>query len=95
MVKVIWTDLAVSDLKAIHDYISLDSKAYADKFISKVIDRVDQLEKFPKSGRKVPEFNNEQIRELIEGSYRIIYKIQEDHVGVARVHHAARKIASL
>ena len=33
MVKVIWTEFALEDLKAIHEYISQDSKAYADKFI--------------------------------------------------------------
>ena len=66
MVKVIWTEFALEDLKAIHEYISQDSKVYADKFIENLINRVDQLENLPKSGRSVPEFNSETIRELIE-----------------------------
>jgi toxin ParE1/3/4 len=93
MVKVIWTDLAISDLKSIHEYISRDSKTYADNFISKIIQRVDQLETFPKSGRVVPEFNTEDLRELIIGNYRIVYRIQEGFVGIARVHHSARNIS--
>src|SRR5688572_16005534 len=92
MVKVIWTDLAISDLKSIHDYISRDSKTYADSFVSKIIQRVDQLETFLKSGRVVPEFNTENLRELIIGNYRIVYRIQEGFVGIARVHHSARNI---
>ena len=92
MVKVIWTEFALEDLKAIHEYISQDSKVYADKFIEKLINRVDQLENFPESGRSVPEFSSETIRELIEGNYRIVYKISPDHIGVVRIHHSARQL---
>ncbi len=95
MVKVLWTELALTDLKSIHEYISKDSKSYADKFIDKIIGRVDQLEAFPKSGRKVPEFDSEIIRELIEGNYRIVYKINIDHIGIARIHHSARQLRTL
>jgi len=90
MVKVIWTEFALDDLKSIHEYISKDSKPYADKFLEKLISRVGQLEKFPNSGRPNPEFNSEKIRELIEENYRIVYKINPDHIGIVRVHHAAR-----
>ncbi len=92
MVKVIWTEFALEDLRAIHEYISQDSKVYADKFIEKLIDRVNQLENFSKSGRSVPEFNSETIRELIEGNYRIVYKINPDHIVVVRIHHSARQL---
>jgi toxin ParE1/3/4 len=54
--------------------------------------KVDQLEINPQSGRVVPEFSNEMIRELIEGSYRIIYKINSDFIGIIRIHHSARQL---
>jgi len=92
MVKVIWTDFAIEDLKSIHEFISKDSNRYADRFIEKLINRVDQLENFPKSGRVVPEFNINTIRELIEGNYRIIYKVSPGQVAIVRVHHAARQL---
>ena len=92
MVKTVWTDVAIDDLKSIHEHISRDSKFYADRFIDKLISRVDQLEKYPESGRMVPEFQNETIRELIEGNYRIVYKINPDHIGIVRVHHSAREL---
>ena len=92
MVKVIWSEFALGDLKSIHDYISRDSKGYADKFIEKVYNRVDQLETFPESGRIVPEFDMETIRELIEGNYRIVCKINPDHIGIVRIHHSARQL---
>lgn len=92
MVKVIWTDFAIEDLRSIHDYISQDSKTYADRFVEKLISRVDQLEYLPNSGRVVPEFNNELLRELIEGNYRIIYKLNSDSIGIVRIHHSARQL---
>jgi toxin ParE1/3/4 len=95
MVKIIWTDFAIDDLRSIHNYISLSSKVYADRFIEKLIHRVDQLENYPESGRIVPELNNETIRELIEGNYRIVYKIKPDHIGIVRIHHSARLLENL
>lgn len=92
MVKLIWTEFALEDLRLIHEYISRDSKNYADRFVEKLMNRVDLLKSFPKSGRIVPEFNLESIRELIEGNYRIIYKISTSQVAIIRVHHAARQL---
>ena len=92
MVNVIWTELAIEDLKSIHDYISLDSKVYADRFVEKIFSRVDQLKSHPQSGRVVPEFRAEIIRELIEGRYRIIYKVNPDSIAITRVHHSARDL---
>lgn len=92
MVKIIWTDLAIEDLKSIHEFITKDSKRYADRYIEKLITRVNQLENFPKSGRVVPEFNTSSILELIEGNYRIIYKVNANQVAILRVHHSARQL---
>jgi len=90
MVKILWTELAIDDLKNIHDYISKESIVYANNMIEKIVSRVDQIEQFPESGRIVPEFRKRSLRELIEGSYRIIYKIHRQYIGIIRIHHSAR-----
>jgi len=90
MVKIVWTQQAIDDLKSIHDYISAESKVYAKRMIEKLIACVHQLERFPESGRIVPELGQNSIRELIEGNYRIVYKINPDHIGIVRIHHSAR-----
>lgn len=95
MVKIIWTEFAVDDLRSIHSFISKDSKKYADRFIDKLIARTDQLEKNPNSGRIVPEFNVETVRELIEGNYRIIYTVDHEFVAIVRIHHSARQLKSV
>ena len=86
------TKKSLKDLKAINDYISLDSAFYAARFISKLIERVDQLIEFPESGRVVPEKNQPEIRELIEGNYRIFYQLRKEKITILRIHTAARKI---
>jgi toxin ParE1/3/4 len=53
MVKLIWTEVAIEDLKSIHDFIAQDSKVYAERLIEKIILRVDQLSDYPQSGRIV------------------------------------------
>jgi len=96
MAKIIWTNLALDDLRAIYDYVAQDSPKYADRLMDRIIERVGVLEQHPKIGRKVPEFDNELIRELIEGNYRIIYRINSEiEIGITRVHHAARLLKEL
>jgi plasmid stabilization system protein ParE len=42
-------------------------------------------------GRMVPEFSQKSIRELIEGNYRIIYRIKnKNQVDILRIYHVAR-----
>ena len=95
MEKIEWSELALSDLQSIHEYISQDSAFYADKLIDRIAGRIDQLENFPQSGRVVPELNNEMIRELIEGRYRIVYQIKGGQIGIARIHHSAMILKNL
>ena len=95
MVKIVWTHLAIADLKNIHEYISAESKVYADRMIEKFLSRVALLNVFPEAGRIVPEFGQKSIRELPEGNYRIVYKIHKDHIGITRVHHTARNLRKI
>jgi len=93
MGKIIWTRSSLRDIKQIHEYISDDSKFYADRFVNRLVGRVDILEKFPLTGRMAPETEDETIRELIEGNYRIFYKVEKrNDIAVLRIHHAAKNI---
>ena len=91
--KVVWTDEALEDLKLIDEYISRDSKVYASRQVERILAHEENINKFPKAGRFVPEFHNEMIREVFEGNYRIIYRIVNDErVDVLTVVHAAREL---
>lgn len=87
--KVHWTDTAEEHLDAIHDYIALDSPAYAKHMIDRLTRRSMQIADFPLSGHRVPEFDIEQIREIIEGPFRIVYHIKPDQIDILAVIHGA------
>lgn len=74
MARISWTSQALNDLQATGDFISRDAPAFAQVFTDKVFDSVERLENFPRSGRIVPEINQENIREIIVGSYRVFLR---------------------
>jgi len=90
--KVHWTDTAEGHLDAIYAYIALDSLEYARRTIDRLTRRSQQIAEYPFSGRRVPEYNIDQIREVIEGPYRIIYHIKPDQVDVVAVIHGAMDV---
>ena len=91
MVKIVWTELSTIDLKEIFDYIADDSIRYATITTNKIYNRVQPIADNPYIGRMVPEFDEKKIREIIEGNYRIIYRIKSDvQVDILRVYHVAR-----
>ena len=68
MIDVEWTEPALQDLKAIRDYIARDSSYYAEKVVDEAFEKTDLLSVWPNMGRKVPEENDPNIRELIHYS---------------------------
>lgn len=90
--KVHWTRTAESHLDALYKYIERDSPDYAKRIVDRLTARSKQIAEFPSSGRRVPEFDVDQIREVIEGSYRIIYRIKSDQIDVLAVIHGAMDV---
>lgn len=91
MVEVNWTIQSVTDIENIADFIAKDSERYAKIQVNRFFKAVEVLEINPKIGRLVPEFNNETIRELILGNYRIIYHlVSSDLIDILTVHHSRR-----
>ncbi len=90
--KVYWTDTAQRHLDAIYGYIARDSPVYAKRVVDRLTGRSEQIGEFPLSGRIVPEYQMNQIREVIECSYRIIYYIKADQIDVLAVIHGAQEI---
>jgi toxin ParE1/3/4 len=92
-VKVLWTEAALSQLQAIHDYIAQTSSEYALRMVDRLTRRSIQIAEFPFSGRMVPEYELNEVREVFESPYRIIYLIEstESRVEILAVIHGARK----
>lgn len=95
MVQVNWTDSALQDLNDIGDYIAKDSLRYAEITVLRLFESVDILESHPLSGVMTPEFENETIRQIIRGDYRIVYNIiNEFRIDILTVHNCARLITN-
>ncbi len=93
MVKINWTDQAISDLINIAEFIRKDSDKYAILTVKKIRERVKQLKDFPMSGKVVPEYENTEIRELVLGNYRIIYQFHSEYnIDILTLHHSARNL---
>jgi toxin ParE1/3/4 len=90
--KVVWSDNAVADLESIVEYIAQDSGHYAAAFAEKVLKAVEKLGAFPRIGRLVPEYDREDLRELIFQNYRIIYKVEPERVAIAAIVRASRDL---
>ena len=91
MVKVIWNEEAISDIDEIAEYIATDSLAYAMIQTERFFDRVEILKRNPRSGPVVPELNDNKVRQLVEGNYRIIYEIKSNsQIEILCVTHGMR-----
>ena len=90
--RVGWSRRALNDLEGIADYIAADSPAYAGNVVKKIVAHTRMLDQFPRSGRKVPEFDDENVREFIVYSYRIIYRLLEDEVTIVAIVHGRRNL---
>ena len=90
--KVFWSEAAVSQLEAIHAYVAKTSPEYALRVVDRLTRRSIQIASFPFSGRMVPEYELNEVRELIEGSFRMIYLIndEKEQVEVLAVIHTSR-----
>lgn len=97
MIPLVWTRRAIEDVRSIQQFIAQDSPHYARLVMQQLIAAVERLSTIPQSGRVVPEVNNPVIREIIQGSYRIVYRLIQELIHSLTVHHAARllKLASL
>ena len=92
MTEVRWTDQAIEDAESIREFIARDSPRYASLVVERLAGAVERLETLPRSGRVVPEFRDDRLREVMWGSYRIVYQLLDNTVEVLTVYHGARII---
>lgn len=87
--EVIWTNQAIRKVNEIGNQIARDNYSAADKWVREIFSKTDQLIDHPRSGRMVPEYNEPDLREIITGNYRIIYRIRDhqNRVYIQTVRH--------
>ena len=93
MAKIIWSPTSLNDVDAIAEYIARDSPEHASLFIERLLEQTDRLADFPLAGRVIKEINDENSREIIYGSYRIMYLITAEEIWITGIVHGARFFA--
>ncbi|MAT59091.1 MAG: type II toxin-antitoxin system RelE/ParE family toxin [Melioribacteraceae bacterium] len=83
--KIIWSPLSIERLEDIYDHIAQDNISAAQNLINNIIAKVESLVDNTTRGRVTPETNREDIRELFEGEYRIIYRIEKKQISVLTI----------
>jgi plasmid stabilization system protein ParE len=67
------TPQAISDLETIVTFIAKNNPGRARSYGYELIERALSIATFPERGCVVPEIGEASVREIIHGSYRIIY----------------------
>ena len=89
-IKIVWTRQAREDLREIRAFIAREAPVTAAIFVRRLRKSVERLREFPRSGRVVPELNRNDIREILKGNYRIIYRVAESRIEILVIYHSAR-----
>ena len=87
--QIVWSPQSLRDLAGIHKYIGMGSERYADLTVARIFAAVERLINFPQSGRMVPERDEPDIREVIVGRFRVVYRIRNT-IEVVTVFQASR-----
>ena len=95
MTELIWSPRSVADLEEIRAYIETDAPAWADLTVRRLVAAVERLRQFPDSGRMVPERQSPELREVVSGKCRIVYRRRPGTVEIATVFRGSREFSAL
>jgi len=90
VIELVWSPRALTDLEEIRTYIEADSPAWADLTVRRLVASVERLRLYPDSGRIVPERQLPDIREVVSGNFRIVYRRKPDMIEVVTVFRGSR-----
>ncbi|MCC6785451.1 MAG: type II toxin-antitoxin system RelE/ParE family toxin [Planctomycetes bacterium] len=90
-----WTERAANDLVAIGDYIAADDPTAARAWVEKLRRQAMKASRMPRMGRVVPEIARDDVREVFQRSYRIIYRLVDDGIVVLTVFEGHRLLGKL
>ena len=83
---------AEADIADLWDYIAQDDPLAATAFIAALEEQISHLERFPERCPRIPEntYLGTDLRHLLYGPYRTIFRLGEERVIILRVIHGAR-----
>jgi toxin ParE1/3/4 len=91
--KVFWSARAKARLREIYDYIAIDSPTNALAVVDRLSKRSLLLAEEPRADRQVPEYMQEDLREVLVRPWRIIYQVNSDRIYIVTVKHYRQRLA--
>lgn len=85
--RVLWSPLALARVDEVFEVIRWDKPGAAQRWVETLFESVEGLSEFPKRGRMVPEIGREEIRELLLGNYRVVYRVEERFISILTIRH--------
>ncbi len=87
------SESAVLDLEELVGYFERKhAPEVGVRLVEEILNKVETLKSFPDLGRKVPEFDRKDLRELIHRAYRIVYRREEFVVRIIRIWRSEREL---
>jgi plasmid stabilization system protein ParE len=90
--RVVWAPLALERAAEIARYIAADRSAAAARWIDRLVQIAATLGPQPRRGRRVPELDRDDLREVLHGEYRMIYRVDARRVAILTVRHGRRQL---
>ncbi len=89
--RVAWAPIALDRAEEAARYIAGDRPSAAAKWIVGLLEAVAKLRAFPHKDRMVPEVGRAEIREILYGQYRVIYRLEEKRLFILTIRHQRRQ----
>ncbi|MCL2525895.1 MAG: type II toxin-antitoxin system RelE/ParE family toxin [Coriobacteriia bacterium] len=83
--RIRFTPSAKEQLDNLMRYIASDSPSAARDFKSEILAKLENLCTFPEMGRRIPEYPNDEFRELIIKKYRFFYTLEGSTIWIVGI----------
>lgn len=89
--RIRWSALASKHIVEIAAYIAETSPVAAARWLDTLEAKVGRLADFPRSGTPIPDFQGDNLRQIVLGRYRVVYRVEMRSVLILTVRHTARR----
>ena len=92
MIAVYWSYKARAQLREIHSYIAKDSPRHAAQMVDRLTRRGERLAIEPRADRRMPEYPEDDLREVLERPYRLIFRASPGRVDILTIKHYRQRL---
>jgi plasmid stabilization system protein ParE len=90
--RIGWTRRASREVEAKAEWLAVNRPGTAAPFLERIVAAAERISVFPLLGRRLPDFPDEPVREIIAGDHRVIYLREDDRILVVTVKHCSEEL---